>query len=818
MRVRIAGLEEKFRILNNGELADALSDRVEKLSKWKKKFQLEILTLLLDLSESPATRTRVEDLELLKQPPPVPPLTWSQVLADDPLDFSNNIWKTIDYAEDSSEVDEAVTPDRTVLFPAEQVSVYQHTPVPAEFPKELSVPIESVVVQETIESQFWKVKNGSTGIPTEKLLLTETQLIRELLFMLMQLPTTIFQKSDHGQLRVVGACCIQGISTEALDSIITSFIFIGQELAKVHEWVCRAEVVHMIQTIQAVLRDKLQIAAALLTEIETRLLHPELQASVSLLSVLFELQVATGPLLSINNLILVQQTTQTKKPFALLESIYDGICLAESIGDENVYKLFEELFFLGLNTYLKPVFEWIEFGRLELDDEVFFVMKNEDVSSKELLWSKQYMLRSNLDGVLHAPHFLYQKASKILTSGKSISFMRSLGLETPEIDQGSSSIASVDFEWVCRLDHADVMQPFSERFGAAMDTWINSQHQLSSINLRKVMTFQFGLWRVLGALEYIYLSRNGAIASHVASGIFSRIDRGKTVWNDQFVLTEMFREAYVSVDCVSTAQIFVRSKRDKGLELPGRRRTMGSLACLMVSYKLPWAIANIIRPSTEDIYQRVFVLLVQVLRAKKMLSRKVIASLYVGNDHKSTTAIILSLRHRLLWFTNTLHAYLTITVLSQARLEFRSKMEKSVDLDEMIAAHDAHTSRLENQCLLSKKLASTHQAVVSVLDLVVLFSDLRISLEQELLTTIDSTRRYHRETTKASSDTEDDDASTKWVGTTYDGQQLAKLRKLSSTLSRLLGFVLSGLREANRSGAEPCWGILIEELAIGEVD
>ncbi|MCJ1286032.1 hypothetical protein MMC26_005374 [Xylographa opegraphella] len=818
VRDRIAGLAEKFRVFNNEELADALHEKVEKLSKWNTELQPELLTLLLDLSEDPATRTKIEDLELLKQPPPLAPLTWSQILAEDPLDSSNDIWRTIDYAADSSEEDGALTPDRTVTFTSKPAFAHARPLAPAEFPTDFNIPIENELIQEITGAHFWKIKSASTVIPTEAPCLTETQLIREILFMLMGLPTTLFQKSDHGQLRVVATYRIQGVSTEALDDIISSFLSIGQQLADVYEWVRRTEVTHMLQTLQAVLRSKLQSVTALLTKIETRLLHPEYKPPVTLLSVLFEVQAATRPILSINSVISVQQTTPSRTPFAFLESLYDGICLAESTGDEDVYKFFGELFFPCLQTYLKLVSEWIEFGRLAVDDEVFFVMKTEEEPSKESLWSKQYMLRFRSDGALYAPHFLHLKVKKILTSGKSISFMRSLGLETPELNQGSFPTASIDFKFDDRLNPQDVTQPFPQRFDTALNIWVNSMHQSSSLSLREVMASRCGLWRVLDALEYIYLSRDGAITSHVAAGISSRFDKGKTDWNDQFVLTELFREAYGALNCVNTAQVFVRSKGDKGSELPKRQRSMGNLACLAVGYKLPWAVANIIRPDSTNVYQRVFVLLLQVLRAKEILSRKAGASLSVRDDHENMTAIILSLRHRLLWFFHTFHSYLTTTALSPACLEFRRKMNEAEDLDEMIAAHDAHVVRLENQCLLSGKLTSTHQAIVSMFDLAALFSDLRTSLDQKLLIRAARTRQDHIDNAEASSDVEDHDTLAMPFDLINHSQQLAQLRKLPSTFGRLLGIILVGLREANRSGSESCWGILIEELAIGKVN
>ncbi|MCJ1390231.1 hypothetical protein MMC18_003089 [Xylographa bjoerkii] len=815
---RIAGLEEKFKILNNDELADALHEKVEELSRWDQKLHPEILALLLDLSDNPATKTRIEDLELLKKQPPLPQLTWNEVLADDPPDPLIGIWRTIDYAEDSSEEDEAITPDYTLASPAKPASLYPDLLDPAEFLEDYEVPIEHVLTQDIQEVQFWKAESGCLGAPSDSPFLTETQIIREILFMLMQLPTSMFQKSHHGRIRILHRYRVQRMSTEGLDDIITSFISIGQELANVHDWVCRAGMSQVLQTLQAVLRDKLQDIVALMTEIEARVLHPKFQAPVTLLSVLFEVQMATRPIPSISGILIEQQSGQTRKPFAVLESMYDGICSAESTGDEDVYKFFGALFFPCLRTYLKPVWEWIEFGELMEGDKVVFITKNEEETSREFLWSKQYRLCYDPSGTLHAPYFLHLEAQKIFTSGKSVSFARSLGLETTDTIRKSSSVAPLDLESVCRLDHSDAMRPFSERFASALNAWVNDKHQLSSLHLRKVMTSRYGVWQVLDALEYIFLSRNGAITNQVASAIFSRIDHGRISWNDQFILTELFREAYGSLDCVSIAQLYVRSKGDKGREYPNRLMTMDCLASLVVGYKLPWAIANIIKPDSEDVYQRVFILLLQVLRAKELLSRKAPASLFIWDNDRKMAGIILSLQHRLLWFVNTLHSCLTTTVLLQACSDFRTKMEKADDVDDMIAAHDEHVNRLENQCMLSRKFASTHQAIVSMLDLVVLFSDLRTSLSQQFITRADSTRKYHTDKLEASSDRETDETLTKPVGKSSDNQQLAKLRKLPSTFSSLLGFILIGLREANRNGTESCCGLLIEELAVGESD
>ena len=798
-------------------MADALHEGVNKLSRLNKSLKPEILALLLELSEKPATGTRIEDLALLKRPPTLPPLTWDQVLADDPLDFSKGIWSTIDYAEDSSEADDVVTPASTQVYPAKSASLRPDTLIPAELPAHYNISIESVLIRDITGVQFWRAESGSAGLPTDLPFLTETQIIREILFMLMRLPTNIFQNVNSSQSHIIGKYRIQRMSTEALEDIIASFISIGQQLASVRDWVDRARMVHMLQTLQAALRLSLQDIDRLLTKIETRLLHPEFQAPVTLLSVLSEVQVATRSILSIKDILTEQANGHIRKPFAVLESMYDVICSAESTSDETLYKFFGMLFFQCLRTYLKPVSAWIEFGEVEQDDEVLFIMKNKEEPSRESLWSNQYVLRYDPNGTLYAPHFLRLKAQKIFTSGKNVSFGRSLDMETMDTYLRSSSVAQIDFESVCKLDLSDVMRPFSDRFDSALNSWVNSKHQLSSLSLRKVLDSRCGLWLVLDALEYIYLSRNGALTSQVASGIFTRIDKGKSAWNDQYILTDLFRETYEVLDCVSTAQLFVRSKEDKARQVADRQRTMGSLASLMIGYKLPWAIANVLRPDSQGIYQRVFVLLLQVLRATELLGRKIPATIPTEDDaRKKMVTTYLSLRHRLVWFVNTLHTYLTTTVLSQACSELRMKMEMAHDLDEMIAAHDTHVHRLENQCLLSKKLTSTQQAIISMLDLVVLFSDLWSSLGQQLRTRVDSTQNRHRGDLETSSDVDDDNTPLEPVGMTNEVQQLATLKKLQLTFRRLLGFILIGLRDTNRSGLESCWEILIEELTVGE--
>jgi gamma-tubulin complex component 5 len=106
VQASFTGLEEKFRVLNRDDLADALDERVKEINQRQSKLIPEYLSLLLQLSDRPTENSDVKALELLRPPTPPAELTWKQILDEDPYS-DDEIWKDIDYGGDSSE-DEVV--------------------------------------------------------------------------------------------------------------------------------------------------------------------------------------------------------------------------------------------------------------------------------------------------------------------------------------------------------------------------------------------------------------------------------------------------------------------------------------------------------------------------------------------------------------------------------------------------------------------------------------------------------------------------------------------------------------------------------------
>ncbi|MCJ1245677.1 hypothetical protein MMC30_002881 [Trapelia coarctata] len=810
----LEGLEEKFRVLNNDELANALDKRLAELSNRTTQWTPEILSLLVQLSENPAQRTKLEDLDLLEEPAPPPPLTWAQILLDDPLDNDEGLWDDVNFEAGSSEDGVEFTPDLSPSLRPISVSSSLEDPTISDSKEALEVPIDSELLRYITEAQYWKSQKASAGENGGQILVTETQVIREVVFMLLGLPTNMFQSKDAVHIDFSSKYRIQRTSTAALEHILTSLAVVGQGLAALRNWVISSQEIPMVQTLQSGLSEKLHGFDTALSKIEAEVLNPADRAPMTLLRVHEEIRTAARLLLLLVPILADDKEHAMDRPFKLLESLHNLVCTNESKLDGSAFSFFAELFLHCFRTYLKPIRRWMEDGELDEDDGVFFVKRNKSDAALTCLWSKQYKLVKDDCGHLYAPQFLHVAAQKIFNTGKSVSFVHSLGFHEKSHDLHIPREPPLDFQSLCVEGNSDGLSPFSESFAAALEKWIASKHVSSSSRLRELMGSRCGFWSALDALEYVYLSRNGALTSQVASSIFDRIDGGSRNWKDRFVLTELFRRAYGQINCVNGEQMAVHTTANNNDGQASRNISMAALTGIHITYKIPWAVANIIKPNSLSTYERVAILILQMLRAKQLLEQKLPVSILTNSQQlKSTFATICSMRHRQLWLVNSLHSYLS-TVLARASSELRAAMERAADFDEMIAVHEDYITHLENKCLLSGTLASTHQAIVSLLDLAIVFSDTYKAWNVTNSADKKVSTKAHRRHTSTSSEDEDSNAREEPAHLERDDVHREQLIKISSTFDRLFDFVIAGLREASRSGVEPSRGMLVDSLAL----
>lgn len=823
---RLDGLEEKWRIVNNDPLADALHLRRAELSVASNSWIPEILSLLLQISDRPVDHTNLADLALLKPELPSTQLTWVDLVAEDPRDDWDGIWKNVDFTADDSDDDErtesvhsdhsVLTPESTVIEPAGEACI-----------KPLIAPATIISLREIQNAQFWNMQDADKSdlIRDEdedrgpKTNLTEIQAIREVVFLLLGLPTSIFSHGNQGQIIVSKADFLEHVSQESLTGLLKGFAVIANKLLRIRQWAERDEQIPLEQTFQTALASRLATVDRALSGIQTKILSRDTLSVPSLLNLYDEIYNMSRLLLQVYDVLLeLDVSPKLERPFRILEYLFDRTCVNQGIGDAEGYEYMANLFFDCFQTYLKPIRLWMEQGLLTGRDRVIFIEKDE---KNVPLISDQYHLKKDSSGGLRAPKFLHVAAKKIFNTGKSIEFLRRLGREDHELRRDPAKEIVMTYESICQPADVGLFGPFSELFDMALDTWIANKHQASSSELRAQLDSRCGLQASLDALEYIYF---GPVSTNVSNRIFEKIDRGNHRWNDDLIMTELFQSA-----SNSTGRLEIRLSPAAQKESSRARRSMSVLEDIRVSYTLSWPIANVVGTESTALYQRVFVFLTQLQRAKYLIQGHRIPKSVQTTDQKLHLQIC-TLRHRLLWFTNTILTYIIDMVLSVATADMRIAMDQAKDVDVMITVHQAYIKRLEDQCLLLEKHTSVRQAIISLLDLTVLVSDVQASYQvssnsESSFTDTESNHKHatHSKQEKAAraasdededSDSDSDDPRPRPALHTQL-PDAGRLKQMLDTFRNLHNFVTAAVRGISKADSAPSWEILANNLAMG---
>ncbi|KAL9043595.1 MAG: hypothetical protein Q9214_003224 [Letrouitia sp. 1 TL-2023] len=836
IKFRLSGLEEKFRIFNNDELADALRVRLDELHTVSGRWTPEILSLLLQLSDRPLQNAHVEGLELLKPSPPPAVLTWSDITADDPLDNKDGIWDNVDFAADDSEDDEEILLKVSSTSEPVTDSARDLNDVKSIL-ESFAVSPDVASLKDIIDAQYWnqasldaydRLDQKYDGLGT-RIALTETQIVRETTSMLLGLPSSIYDKDAEGTYAISGRYKVRHMSQESLSGILHEFGEISRRLSLVRDWVVADESIPFLQTLQAALATRLSAIDNEISMMQACLLDSGKSRSWSLLLLRDEVQTITSPLIPFNDIVAALELEE-KPRLALqtLELLYRKTCELHSIGDVEAAEHVDSVLFDCLNTYLKPIRRWMESGEIIGPKEVSFIEEWRQEVPLGSFWDCQYKLAYEASGHLRAPDFLNLATTRILNTGKSVQFLKKLGM--PSTTQTCySRVEPLDLKRACTATESQNLNPFSEIFMGALDQWISSMYRASAAVLRSQLETSCGLYQSIEALQLIFFFRNGSLSDNFAKTVFERMDRGKLAWNDSFLLTELVQNIFATSPHIDLERLSVRYVTGLHRDIQNQPRSVKVFESLQVIYTLSWPVANIIKEESMFAYQRVFILLMQVQRGKQMLERRfprpTLLSLDKEDGVKNST---FSLRHRLLWFVNALWTYLVEIVLSVSSKAMRLKMEKAEDLDEMIIVHQNFILHLQEQCLISKRLAPIHQAVMSMLDLVIVFSDAHArytasasfghnhqSIAHVSTKKVPRSRR-NLDTCSRSSDESEGAAE---VDVSYvsiaETPYAERLKKLHETFKQLHSFVTAGLQGVSRAGGEPCWAMLADSLAAG---
>lgn len=715
------GLEERFRVLNRDGLGDALRERLDALGEIADKWTPDILHFLLELSDQPVQNSKLRDLELLKAPDeePEPPLKWDDIAKEEGWDRDRDLWKDVDFADDSSDGEYVEDAKSDVSAGSEDTSPSsveaRYRPQPTDY---LAAAPDYAGLEAVQETRAWRHEAQRKDVAvakSRKIFVSELHILREIIFMLRGLRNTLL---DQRALRYVQ---LSHASEEVYFNLLGSLGEAGVKISILRTFAGKAQNVPLMQVFQDAIGKRLLIFDNELSNIEAQFVDIKQDLIVSLVKLLDAIKLPSQPLLSLSTI--VQELTQAKypHPFHYLELLFNAADVAHMEGDEATYECLGAVFFECFQVYVRPIRLWMETGELIEGDKTFFISRSSTQTHLSQIWKRQFKLRKTTSGTLHAPRFLHPATNKIFTTGKSIVVLKHMGRHT--LPRRPAEEPSLDFEDARSLVPGD-LTPFTEIFNTAFERWMQSKHHAASSTLRQALVESYGLWSVLDDLQHIYLMCNGAQADVFASSVFGNIDLLNPIWHDRFSLTEVAREAYHTAVDVHRIAVSVADEHRYTEAHEIRRTVRKGLPGITISYRLPWPIQIVLTDESLDHYKSVFTLLLQLRRASYVLRKYRLMADGAG-EMSHEQSVFYRLRARLLWFCGALQSYLSTLVIEPLTAGMRAELRRADDIDDLAAAHSAYAKRMVDEACLGSKLDPIRQCALDVLDLATRLEDAR---------------------------------------------------------------------------------------------
>ncbi|ROT39136.1 Spc97/Spc98 family protein [Sodiomyces alkalinus F11] len=837
---RLDGLEERFRIQHREGLADALGQRLSSLALVPSKWHPEILHFLLEVADQPAQKSALAALDLLKEPDvdPGPRLTWEDIAKEDGWHGDPDLWRNVDYLDSSDDgLDDAKS---ATSRESEDTSLSALDTSHDRKPEDLQVATENHAALKAVrESQSWRLPRAEQGgtVPSRKVPVTEFQVIREVLFMLQGHPTSLFLENRLPDTKYQMA----NVAWETHRALSNWFAEAGRQLSVLRSFESKQQTSPLLQRFRSNVSTSLQSLDKHISTIQCRLVDAQEDTVVSLIAIQQELKPLLDPLYSLSNVVREQQEYPNIGAFRYLELLYHQIGAAQASDCTEGYQLLGRIFFDCFQVYLRPIRHWMEEGELIPGDKIFFVSESSAQLLRNQIWRDQFKLRRTSSGQLHVPNFLQPSAAKIFTAGKSIVVLKHLGWFERSRKQWTHPEPHLTFDAVCSAELG--LAPFSELFGSAFHSWVQSKQHATSEALKQVLMESCRLQANADALERLYFMSDGAVADTYCQNLFARIDLLRTDWRDRYFLAGLAQESFspcLDAHLVTSAMTPNAQRIDP---VQARDSVRALLPMIGISYRLSWPVQIVLTDETLARYQAVFTFLLQIRRATSVLKRPRLLDKHTyDTDNGAENVDYYDLRFRFLWFCNCLQTYLATLVLAPSMEKLRRQFQEAHDVDTMIAVHSDLTKQVTDAACLGSKLDPIRDAILDVLDLA-------IRLAQEEARKDAQNAREKREFSRMSvmvasplrgspktkgpgsswrsqdgdgdddHDHDDDGFASPAAGSSFrEKSYIHSLREISADYNRHLRFICGGLRGAARASGKDAavkWDMLAEMLEAG---
>uniref|UniRef100_A0A672QNF4 Gamma-tubulin complex component n=1 Tax=Sinocyclocheilus grahami TaxID=75366 RepID=A0A672QNF4_SINGR len=252
-------------------------------------------------------------------------------------------------------------------------------------------------------------------------------------------------------------------------------------------------------------------------------------------------------------------------------------------------------------------------------------------------------------------------------------------------------------------------------------------------NLMRTLKKDYRLLGYLQAMRNYFLLEAGDTMYDFYTAIFDKVLE-KESWQQLAFLNVQLQEAVGQrhPEDSNRLSIFLET-----IDPARKKQPVNNLDGLTLSYKVPWPVDIVISSECQKIYNQVFLLLLQIKWAKYSLDTlrfnlTVAAKTQEGSQSEESTAKepinqqihrMFLLRVKLMHFVNSLHNYIMTRILHSTGLEFQHQVQEAKDLDQLIKIHYRYLSTIHDRCLLREKVSFVKEAIMKVLNLVLIFSD-----------------------------------------------------------------------------------------------
>ncbi|GAB7329320.1 hypothetical protein MBLNU13_g01118t1 [Cladosporium sp. NU13] len=769
VKSRLDGLVEKFAVLNRDDLSDALQHRLEELparSKWLP----EILELFLSLSDRPVEKTAPDALATLYAAEhPDEQLTWEDIITDDPLD-EPGLWDDIERGYHSSGDETRYADDDIRSEPTISTQATSAAEDDAET-------VASLYVTQPDYHQLELVKRSPRISEGTTLGVTELTVVRESLSMLRGLPTNIYAlDTSKGVVQARTNATINGVSRRVVLDSLTQFATLGGQLQHLRRWVQIKQAHPYVNTCQAVTEGWLVDLSGQLSRLEERYVGSAVDAVVSSIEVLSELQRLTQHL---TRLFAIITRSSPHLPLAFFDELYDCVCTSQLAGDDECFDFLGSMLYRATQTYLRPVAIWVSSGTIAEGQHDFFVAESDAACSRGDLWHSKYVLRRSDDGTVNTPRFMQSGAAEMFALGKANMFLDQLTQVTVEPIGNTHIIQPLDLSLMRKELEDCPLVPFADLFNDTLQDWIKSISTDVTPNLKMSLLRDHGLLALLAAIDSIYFSANGTLFQSFSESLFDRVRRAPASWHNSFLLTELAKETLGENPSVDMESLLVTTDLS-----PNPSSTIQALQAINITYHITWPLQNITREATPRSHAKAFSLLLQVSYAYHILQSRAfnLRALHSAPE-KAIHSRIFHIRQIFIVFTSAIRMHIT-TVARVLHAELRAAMLEASSIDAMVGVYAAHKKRLETALLLSTNLSPVREAMVSGLVLCEQFGPIWDAVVSE---------------------GPDSDSHNK-----VDGA----LRRLQKEFRSTVSFLAAGVRNVSRVGGETLLGVLAEQLEL----